>query len=360
MIDDNRHTKKVSTKKRRKKIIERLVFDVVVFVLLLSTGTVLLIKAFNFENEKIIKYNEKSNLDYKVYLKENEFYDEPYLGKDMLYVASLIDKIGIDFDYNFASEVKENINFTYSIVGKLEISNQTGTKSYFEKTYTLLANKPISMVDSANQSIKEHIDIDYPYYNTLANSFKNQFGVDSDSKLTVFMLISKKNAEESDFILDSSSTMNVVVPLSERSVDIRLDYKEINETSHIIKKQRMKIKDYVPMALSAIFILLALVMMIKAMRNLRLLRKKKTAYDKYVEKILKEYDRLIAESSTLLSFDDKEIIKIGKFTELLDIHDNLQLPIMYYEASEHELCYFYISHNNVIYLLTIDNESINQ
>ena len=359
MTDDSSRTKKVSTKKRRKKIIERLVFDLIVFIILLSAGTILLVKAFNFENEKIIKYNEKSNLDYKVYLKENEFYDEPYLGKDMLYVASLIDKIGVDFDYNFASEVKESINFTYTIVAKLEITNQTGTKSYFEKSYTLLANKPVSMVDSANQSIKEHIDIDYPYYNTLANSFKNQYGVDSDSKLTVIMFISKKNAEESDFILDSSGSMNVVIPLSERSVDIRLDYKEINETSHIIKKQQKQMKDYVPMAVSALFILLALVMMIKAMRNLRLLKKKKSAYDKYVEKILKEYDRLIAESSTLLSFEDKEIIRISKFTELLDIHDNLQLPIMYYEASEHELCYFYISHNNVVYILTISSDDIN-
>ena len=67
---------------------------------------------FKENNLSLVTFDEKSKIDYKVYLKENEFYDEPYLGKDMLYVASLIDKIGIDFDYNFASEVKENINFT--------------------------------------------------------------------------------------------------------------------------------------------------------------------------------------------------------------------------------------------------------
>jgi hypothetical protein len=172
------------------------------------------------------------------------------------------------------------------------------------------------------------------------------------------MLINKKNGEDSNFTLDSSSMMNIVIPLSERSVDIKLDYKEIDETSNIIKKETMTIKDYLPLIISVVFIIIALIMMVKAMRNINLLRKKKSAYDKYINKILKEYDRLIAESSSLLSFDGKEIININKFTELLDIHDNLQLPIMYYEEKEHELSYFYISHDNVIYLLKIDSNNV--
>ena len=347
-----------NNKIRRSKIVKRLFFDIVIFVVFIVSGTFLLNKSLNFESEKIVKYSEKSNLDYKVYLVENEFYDEPYLDKDMLYVANLIDKILIDFDYNFESDDKENIDFDYKIIAKLSINNQTGTKSYFEKSYVLLDSKKINMVNSTGQTIKEQISLDYPYYNRLANSFKNQFGVESDSKLTVYMLINKKNGENSNFTLDSSSMMNIVIPLSERSVDIKLDYKEIDETSNIIKKETMTIKDYLPLILSVVFIIIALIMMVKAMRNINLLRKKKSAYDKYINKILKEYDRLIAESSSLLSFDGKEIININKFTELLDIHDNLQLPIMYYEEKEHELSYFYISHDNVIYLLKIDSNNI--
>ena len=347
-----------NNKIRRSKIVKRLFFDIVVFLIFIVLGTILLNKSLNFESEKIVKYSEKSNLDYKVYLVENEFYDEPYLDKDMLYVANLIDKILIDFDYNFESDDKENIDFDYKIIAKLSINNQTGTKSYFEKSYVLLDSKKINMVNSTGQTIKEQISLDYPYYNRLANSFKNQFGVESDSKLTVYMLINKKNGENSNFTLDSSSMMNIVIPLSERSVDIKLDYKEIDETSNIIKKETMTIKDYLPLIISVVFIIIALIMMVKAMRNINLLRKKKSAYDKYINKILKEYDRLIAESSSLLSFDGKEIININKFTELLDIHDNLQLPIMYYEEKEHELSYFYISHDNVIYLLKIDSNNI--
>lgn len=345
---------KKSGNSRRERTVKRLIFDIVLFVVLLALGIILLYKSLGFESEKIVKYSEKSNLNYKVYLQENDFYEEEYLDKDMIYVASLIDRVLVDFDYNFESEDKENIDFTYSIVAKLSITNPTGTKSYFDKSYTLLNEKTINMINATGQSIKEQISLDYPYYNRLANSFKTQYGVDVDSKLTLYMLINKKNTDESNFILDSSSVMNLVIPLSERSVDISLDYKDIDETSNIIKKQTMSIKDIIPFVLSGVFVILALIMMIKAMRNANSLRTKKSAYDKFIAKILKEYDRLIAESSTLLSFEGKEMINIGKFTELLDIHDNLQLPIMYYEEKEHELSYFYISHENVVYLFKVD------
>ena len=118
------------------------------FLIFAIFGTLLLNKSLNFNNQKVIQYKEKSNLDYKVYLLENDFYDKDYLGKDMLYVASLIDKIEIDFDYLFESDEKENLDFTYSVIGKLSITNSNGTKSYYENSYTLLDNKKISMIDN--------------------------------------------------------------------------------------------------------------------------------------------------------------------------------------------------------------------
>ncbi len=344
-------SKKKKTKKQ--KILDRLVFDLVLFVILLSTGTALLYKSLQFEAEKVVKYNERSNIDYRVYLLKNDFYEQEFLGKDMLYVASLIDKVQLDFNYDFATEENENIDFEYSIVAKLSITNPADTKSYFDKSYTLLEPKTVNMRNASVQSIKEQVIVNYPYYNGLANGFRNQYGVDAESRLTVYMVVNKKNTQESDYILDSSNVMNIVIPLSERSVDIKLDYKEINETSNIIKKKTMTVKDYLPLALAAVFVLLSLVMMVKAMRNFNLLHRKKSEYDKQVARILKEYDRLIAESQSLMSFDNKQIIHINKFTELLDIHDNLQLPIMYYTVEAHQQCYFYIHHQDVIYLFQI-------
>lgn len=344
-------------KEKKSKKIKRIIIDTVIFLVLLIIGILLLKDSIVFETEKSIRFNEKSSLDYKVYLQKNEFYEQEYLGKDMLYIASLIDKILIDFDYTLQGEDKENIDFDYKIVATLSINNQTGTRSYFEKSYVLLDNKQVSMKDATSQNIKETINLDYQYYNSLANSFKNQYGVDADSKLTVYMLVNKKNAEGSNLVLDDFSIMNIVIPLSERAIEIRLDYKEINDTNNVIKKEDVTFKNYIPLIIATLLILLSLVFMIKAIRKIDFLRVKKSEYDKCISKILKEYDRLIAETSTLLSFEGKEIISIMKFSELLDIHDNLQLPIIYYEVSKHKECYFYVSHDNLVYILKVDNNN---
>ena len=346
MTDEIKQKKHVKTR-------PSLVFDIFAFLVLIVLGTLLLNKSVRYENTEVIEYSEKSNLDYKVYLFKNDFYDQPYLGKDMLYVASLIDKVHLDFKYRFQMQDNETLDFNYKIVGKLSIANSQGTKAYFEKTYTLLDSKHITMKNASSQEINESIDIDYPHYNSLANNFKNAYGVDTESTLTVFMIIDKKNNEDSSFKLDNSSVLNVKIPLSERSVNIELDYKDISNTSNIIKDKEIQISNIILLCISALSIIGALIFAVKIVRRITKLNNKRSAYDKYISKVLKEYDRLIAESTTMLSFENKEIIRVGKFTELLDIHDNLQLPVMYYSLEEHRKAYFYISHNDTIYLMTI-------
>jgi len=142
----NKKGKEKSTiKEKRLKIIKKLIFDIFIFILFLVLSILLFQKSLIFEPVQNVKYFEKSNLDYKVYLHENEFYEQEYLDKDMLYIASLIDKILIDFDYTFESEDNENIDFDYKIVATLTIQNQAGTRSYFEKTFTLLNNRTVSL-----------------------------------------------------------------------------------------------------------------------------------------------------------------------------------------------------------------------
>lgn len=348
----DKEEKQQRNQKNKKSSINKIIKYCFLFLVFAIFGTLLLNKSLRFNNQKVIQYREKSNLDYKVYLLKNDFYDKDYLDKDMLYVASLIDKININFDYLFESDEKENIDFTYNVVAKLSITNSNGTKSYYENTYTLLDNKKVSMIGNTSQGISEEIKIDYPYYNSLTNNFRNQYGVDTSSKLVVYMLVNKNNVEGSSFKLDNNSVMSVEIPLSEKAVDISLDYKDINETNEIVETRKISVSDIVPIVLAVILICVSLIFAIKLIRCV-IPNKVKSEFDKQVNKILKEYDRLIAESSSIISFKDKEVVNINKFTELLDIHDNLLLPIMYYQVKEHEMCYFYICHENIVYLLKI-------
>ena len=54
-----------------------------IIVTILSLLTLFSFITYNNMNKTVyINYLETGNIDYKVYLKDNEFYDEEYLGKD--------------------------------------------------------------------------------------------------------------------------------------------------------------------------------------------------------------------------------------------------------------------------------------
>lgn len=345
-----------NTKKKKKKLYlsfnSRLILSILAFMLFLIFGLMFLLKSFSFVEQKIINYDEKSNLDYKVYLKENEFYEKDYLEKDKLYIASLIDKISIDFNYTFTSSENIDLDFNYDIIGRVVISDSEGKTPYYEKEYILLENKKVAMNNSNIQDIKESIDIDYEYYNNLANNFKMTFGVNTTSNLIVYLKINKTSNNENT-VLNNTSTMLLTIPLSEKSINIKMDYKEIDNSSTLLKKSTININNVIYIIVAIIFIIISIVMLIKSMRLSNLVIGRKSIYDKYIDRLLTEYDRLIVESSTFPTFKNKEIIKIDKFKELLDVRDNLRRPITYYSVTKHQKSYFYIYYEDKIYLHTV-------
>lgn len=343
----------------QKRVIRKIIIDIILLFMLVISGYYAFGKSTSFSSEEKVKYSEKSNINYKVYLNKNNYYEKEYLDKDMLYIASLINNISFDFDYNFESEKEEGIDFVYNIIAKLTINGQSGTKRYYEKSYTLLNNKTVKMTDLKTKNIHEQIKIDYPYYNALASNFKVQYGLDADSKLTLYMTVNKKSNTNSNFGLNDSSTMEVNIPLSQRAIEIKLDYKEINTTNNIMEKRTVKITNVYYFAIvGAISVISAIIITFTVYNIICLFKKRRNAYDKFVSKTLKVYDRLIVESPTLITLDGKEIVKIKKFTELLDIHDNLQLPIMYFEKERHKLGFFYINHDKIVYLMTVSNDDV--
>lgn len=329
----------------------RICFRVVLILLLFVIGTYFLLKTLYMEAGKSISYTEKSNIDYSVCLQKNDFYEVECLPKNMKYVSTLINKIQVNFDYLFQIDEEKNIDFNYSINGKLVIKDKNG-KLFYEKDYELLNEKTAKTIGKVGH-INEVLDINYNDFNKRASTFKNAYYFESESYLVVTFNI-KKTAEnvEDQFSINSNSEMYLTIPLSEKAIDVELNYVDINKKSDIISKEKLSIKNGLYIIISGLSIFMGLYLMINTMRKYHQKNDNK-AYDKYIKKLLREYDRLIAESRTMISLEGKEVIKVNNFNELLDVHDNLTLPIMYYNVTSHIKCYFYVVHQNIVYLYTI-------
>ena len=346
----------VETSKKDKIYINytaRVLIITCVFVIFMGLGLFLITKSFGVQKSEVVNYTETSDVDYKVYLKKNNFYDTEYLNRNMVYVASLIDNVNVDFNYKFNTDAKFDADIKYNVNAKLSIVDANG-KTFFEKDYVLLEDKTVSMKDELEKQVKESIIVDYGYYNTIANNFKTSYGVNADSKLTVTMTINKVNPKDNDqFVINETDNMSVDIPLSEKAINITMNYNNINDQGSFVGKSKLSTDNIFKLVLGILFVVVGLYVLLRLVKLASKSFTGASTYDKYVAKLLKEYDRLIVETSTLTSFEDKEIIKVKDFNELLDVRDSLKVPIMYYVITKHIKSYFYIKHEDMIYLYTV-------
>ena len=356
--DSNKQDTSNNTELNEHDFKSRILSFSILFVVLFGVGFFLIFKSLYVDNEQYVNYTETSNLDYKVYLKDNSFYDETYLGKDMLYVASLIDHIDLDFLYNFNISEKINLDFDYNMVGVLNITDADGKKTYLKKSYDLMPTKKFSMKDTQDHTITESLVIDYEKYNQIANAFKATYGVDSSSKLSIYFNVQKVSSDGSVTDIAKDNNLLIEIPLSERSISISMDYKNINNNSNLIKKKSVSIGNIVLLLIAVGVVIASIVCLIKLFKLLGFRRGNKTLHDKYIDKVMKQYDRLIVEHLTYPNFNKYNLIQIKDFDELLDMRDNLKTPILYFNAIKHEESYFYIQNYDDLYLLTIKDKEL--
>lgn len=324
------------------------------FLLLIGLSFLLLIKSLDIEEGKTTRYQETGSMDYKVYLKPNEFYETPYLNKNMYYIASLIKSINVDLNYQFIIEEPVDTNFSYQVVAKLKIAGNQGKDKLYEKEYVLVDKKLNPSTNTNVQNIKESVVIDYDYYNELANKFGATFGVSAASDLTLSVRINKSaQNNEKEININEYSNMSLTIPLTQKTLSIQLNDTGINSTKSIVKEDKITFSNIFCGIMSFLIFVLSVGFILKTLELLFMLVPKTSKYDKYIKKILNEYDRLIVETPTSPRTENKDIVKIKRFEELLDARDSLKRPIMYHSLVEHQKCYFYIEQDNTMYLLTI-------
>lgn len=333
----------------------RIIISLLVFAILLSLSFILIMMSFSKINEQTVDYKESSDISYKVYLNDNSFWHEEYLesGNNNIFISPLIKKINTKFDYNFDISEKTNVEFTYYVVGTLKILDGNESKEFYSEEYRLTSDKQQKIYNDNKAFISEEIDIDYAYYNELANKFRQNYGLNTKSYFEVSFIVKGIN-KKGDFNLDLNYTRSVKIPLAEREVDIKVDDNKVSNIHKSISKDKLLINNRLYIIIGSFALIVAIICFVKIVKNIMIIFvPKKSKYDKYIKRLLREYDRLIVNTLSAPDLNNMRIVKLENFTELLDVRDNLKLPIKYYVVTEHQKCVFYVTHNNEIYVLTI-------
>lgn len=335
----------------------RLSILMILFIFSTLLSYVFVNKSLVIQEEKNVFYEEYGTPDYKVYLKNNIYYDSEYLEKDMSYIANLIDYISIDYNYKFTSNTLLTGEYYYKISADLEITNPENNSLYYSKNYLLLDEKRFTLENEKEYTIHENIKINYDTYNFVANNFKTSYGINSESKLKVYLEIHRRIEEESvnNSKINSDGKINLIIPLSEKAINIKMDSLEIKDQKVILSLSDYKIDDVKYLILGLVFLIITIVIFVRITKIVWNLQYN-NSYDKLLKKILRQYDRLIVNTNSMPNLKDRNIIELEDFSELLDAKDNLHKPIYYYEVTPHQKCYFFIKYDNDLIIYTLKNK----
>lgn len=305
----------------------------------------------------VYSYNMKRNIDYKVYLKKNSFFEEEYLEKGKQYTTQLIDYIDIDFSYIFNGSDLADLNYDYDIkaqiIGEYE-NTSSGKSELWTKKYALLDTKSKELINSTQFDIQENLKINYDEYNKVVNDFKNKFKLAIDAYLNIKLNIKYDGKViKNDKLIKGTDTLEINIPLSKSTINIETKYDEDNSKNLLPELTDVKEmgKVYVGIIVFIIDLLIFISLFDKIFIN------KKSLYLKTLDKIMKDYSEIIIESSTNLNYDDLEILDIKTFDDMVDIEEEFKSPIMVYESIKNKESWFIVVNGSYAYryILNADN-----
>jgi len=330
----------------------------ILFVFMLLLGIFSIYCGFN--NIELIKFSsdENSKIDYKVYLKPNKFFNTEYLDENKTYIASLIDYVDVNFNYsaNFSHNLSGEVKYKYTIL--LNANKKTGDGYYWQKEYDLSEYKYVKLNNNNQLNISDNFKINYGIYNNLLNKFKKEYGLTTDGELKVLLNIennSKIDGVDENINLKSSSSLSI--PLLERALEISIDKDIANNDKTMIFKRKVNTINYLLYKVVGVVISILSVIGFIKVTNDRRKFKLQNEYDIELKRILDNYDSIIANVDTIPSFDESKRIILSKFDELLDVYNEVRMPINYYQNKKDgkNKSTFFIINNDVVWIYVLKN-----
>ena len=146
--------------------------------------------------------------------------------------------------------------------------------------------------------------------------------------------------------------MNVKMDLAEDVFSIEKQF-ENNETKNVIDSNEDKKEINKPLLImGSIFVLASILIILDAIRK-SIKFSKKTDYAIALNRILKNYGDIVAEIVSPVEIDNLNVIEVKNFDQLLDIEEEIRMPILFYETIPDEQGEFIIVCDNMAYRYVI-------
>lgn len=332
--------------KRKNVIIRNIIFIVFIFIVIAMLLIDITKESGSTQN---IVCTENSNLDYKVYLKKNDFFEESYLGKDNQYIANLIDYIEANFKYELdASESDVDYKYTYKVLAEVTVEDKSSHKTLYEFSDELIKEKQYNFNTSSKLRINEKIKVDYNKYNEIIKSFVNTYDLEnSTSTLTVNMYVNVIDEKNKENTRKNTPAISLSIPLTMETIAINIQSNEIVKNDiNVSKETNTKGNLFIVLLLIAVEI----VLVVKLIIFIKDTKDEKSVYNMRLRKIMSNYGSYIQKLNNEFDFRDYQVLEIKSFEDLLQVRETISMPIFMTEKEVAMETYFFIQREDNVYV----------
>lgn len=329
-------------------------------VVALLLAVLLTLTYYNKQQVQYASYNDSGSADYKVYLKDNNYYEEEYAEKDSQYVAELVDYIKANFNYDFALDRSDvDYSYSYMIDAYVSVADNASKRILYDYTEELLKeNKKTS--NSKTFSIDKDVKIVYSKYASKVKSFVDYYalsGVTSTLKVSLHVYV---NSNCSGYTNDvNESVVSLEIPLNTRTFGIDYVDNLVKSNNNVITCSSPSFSNVIILVVAIALYLAVVISLVKLVRYIDKTRSAESVYDKNIKKILNNYASYIERISNNFDFSRYRIFEVKDFRDMLEIRDTVSQPILMIENKEEKTTYFVIpTDSSILYVHRINVEDI--
>lgn len=316
---------------------------------------------FKTNKAAYVHYSEDGKAVHYAHLTEKgqEYYGVDKLNGSHAYVSTLIEIMSADFSYGLKFDTtKVKYTYTYGIETQLEVLDvASGAPLYNPVVCTQV--KPTVVSGEGNAfSIAEHVEIDFSKYNQQASDFIGANNLkDTASSLIVRLSVSVVGASDS-FVADHTDkyVTEVRIPLC------KLAFKPtVSSTIPAGEKKILAVSGNARTFFGVLSIVSLVAFIADACVYVFFVLHTRDNYIDYalkVSRIRKNYKSYIQRIEEEYPTEGSKVLHLGEFTELLEIRDVVQKPILMYENEGRTCTKFVISSDGLIYMYEIEVEPV--
>ena len=292
-------------------------------------------RGINTKTKNVVNYKVSNDITYKVYLLDNDFYDQKYLAMGRSYVSSIVDDIEFNFNYDKVFNTKVNGYYSYDVIVSLVGYKGSTSDKILTNDYIILDKKVVVLQNEEKSfNIKDKVTVDFDKYREILNNFIKTYGIKLSGYLDVKIRINENlNFKGIKDVITDDNIMEVKIPLNDDTFKIDIDNKKNISSSYYDYSSKERI-NYLFLVIGAFCFSLSMAFLGIVVRYFLLMFNSQYDYKKELKKICNEHDDILVCVKKFYNKKKYNLIYVDSFDEILDVYKKVGNPILYREVKK--------------------------